>query len=139
MNDDDVTKPQRRGQVGYDFAPDEPVAPKAAGYRDLREVVKDGRQKRDAGRVHLYALEIPTSVIVGAVLGQLADTHLGVAPWGFWVGLAAGIGASVRAVVRLIAWQKANDPDEPDPPGQSSQPGQGGVVDDGGDDVPPAR
>ena len=93
-------------------------------YRDLKQVVKDGRQQRDAGRVHLYALEIPTSVIVGCVLGQLADTHLGVAPWGFWVGLAAGTGAAVRAVVRLIAWQKANDPDEPAPavPGGDDAP-----------------
>ncbi|MDP2343245.1 MAG: AtpZ/AtpI family protein [Deltaproteobacteria bacterium] len=89
---------------------DEPTA--SASYRDLREVVKEGRQKRDAGRAQLYALEIPTSVIVGCILGQLADTHLGVAPWGFPIGLLAGLGAAVRAIVRLIAWQKANDPDD---------------------------
>ncbi len=87
----------------------------AAGYRDLRQVVKEGRSKRDAGRAHLYALEIPTSVIVGCVLGQLADTHLGVAPWGFPAGLVLGVATSVRAIVRLIAWQKANDPDEAEP------------------------
>ncbi len=94
-------------------------------YRDLRQVVRDGRQQRDAGRAHLYALEIPTSVIVGCVLGQLADTHLGVAPWGFPFGLAVGVAAAVRAIVRLIAWQKANDADED-------------ARNQGGDDVPPA-
>ena len=96
-------------------------------YRDLREVVKAGRARRDGGRAQLYALEIPTAVIVGCILGQLADTHLGVAPWGFPVGLAAGVGSAIRSIVRLIAWQKANDPDDD----AAAPPAVGG------DDVPP--
>ena len=84
-------------------------------YRDLRAIAEDerNRQKREGGRAHLYALEIPTSVIVGAVLGKLADDKFDIAPVGIIVGLLAGLGAAVRAIVRVIAWQKSlsrNDP-----------------------------
>ncbi len=80
-----------------------------SGYRDIKQVVVDARPKRNAGRAHLYALEIPTSVIVGCVLGKLADDHFGIGPWGFVVGLLAGLASAVRSIVRLVAWQKAND------------------------------
>lgn len=81
----------------------------SGSYRDLQQKVKDGRPQRNAGRAHLYALEIPTSVIVGCVLGKLADDHFGIGPWGFVVGLLAGLGSAVRSIVRLVAWQKKND------------------------------
>jgi F0F1-type ATP synthase assembly protein I len=112
--------------------PDHPEdfrARREARYRGLREVVKDGRDKRNAARGHLYALEIPASVIVGVVLGVAIDKQFGTAPWGFVGGLLAGLGAAVRAIVRIIAWQKELDahdpvgddpkrsPDDPTPPG----------------------
>lgn len=82
-------------------------------YRDLRQIAADGRDQRTATRGHVYALEIPFSVIVGCVLGSLVDDRFGVAPWGFGVGLAAGTGAAVRAIVRLIRWQRQLDDDGP--------------------------
>jgi F0F1-type ATP synthase assembly protein I len=95
-------------------------------YRDLREIAEDerNRQKREGGRAHLYALEIPTSVIVGAVLGKIADDHFHIAPIGITLGLLAGIGAAVRAIIKVIAWQKSLSAGDPpatpmpdDPPG----------------------
>jgi len=78
-------------------------------FRDVRRIVAESKDKRRAGRAHVYALEIPFSVIVGAVLGKAVDDHFGVAPWGIAAGLVGGIGAAARAVYALIAWQKAND------------------------------
>ncbi len=80
-------------------------------YRDLRQIAADGRDQRNATRGHVYALEIPFSVIVGCVLGTLVDDRFGVAPWGFSVGLLAGIGSAVRAIVRIIRWQRSLDDD----------------------------
>lgn len=92
-------------------------------YRDLREIAEDerNRHKREGGRAHLYALEIPTSVIVGAVLGKLADDHFHIAPVGIVLGLLAGVGAAVRAIIKVIAWQKslsAGDPPATPMPGE---------------------
>ena len=85
-------------------------------YRDLRAIAEDERHrlKRQAGKAHLYALEIPMSVIVGAVLGKLADDHFHIAPIGITVGLISGVGAAINAIVRLIAWQKSLSADERD-------------------------
>jgi F0F1-type ATP synthase assembly protein I len=81
-------------------------------YRDLRQIADDARDQRRATRGHVYALEIPFSVITGCVLGALVDDHFGTAPWGFAAFLAAGVGAAVRAVVRIIRWQRALDTDD---------------------------
>lgn len=90
-------------------------------YRDLRAIAEDerNRMKRQAGKAHLYALEIPMSVIVGAVLGKLADDHFHIAPIGITVGLIAGLGAAINAIVRVIAWQKSlsSTDDAPTSPG----------------------
>jgi F0F1-type ATP synthase assembly protein I len=77
-------------------------------YRDLRVIAEDerNRHRRQAGRAHMYALEIPVSVIVGAVLGKLLDDHFHIAPWGITIGLLAGLGAAGRAIYRIIQWQR---------------------------------
>jgi F0F1-type ATP synthase assembly protein I len=81
---------------------------RARGYRDLDAVARDRDAKaaRQATRIHVYALELPMSVIVGAVLGAWADRSLDIAPWGITVGLIAGVGAAVRSIIRLIDYQK---------------------------------
>ncbi len=93
-------------------------------YRDLRQIAADGRDKRTATRGHIYALEIPFSVIVGCVLGTFVDDRFGTAPWGFALFLAAGTGAAVRAIVRVIRWQRSLD--EADGPGPTP-PADGGA------------
>lgn len=91
------------------MSPADDVAPRKNDFRDVRRIVAESKDKRRAGRAHVYALEIPFSVIVGAVLGKAVDDHFGIAPWGIALGLVGGIGAAARAVYALIAWQKAND------------------------------
>lgn len=88
---------------------DDGTGPRGGEFRDVRRIVAESKDKRRAGRAHVYALEIPFSVIVGAVLGKAIDDHFGIAPWGIALGLVGGIGAAARAVYALIAWQKAND------------------------------
>lgn len=81
----------------------------AKRHRDVRQLVRESRDKRQASRAHIYALEIPFSVIFGCAVGKAVDDHWGVAPWGISIGLLAGVGAAVRGVLALIAWQKLND------------------------------
>ena len=92
-------------------------------YRDLRQIADDARDHRTATRGHVYALEIPFSVITGCVLGTLVDDHFGTAPWGFAAFLAAGIGAAVRSIVRIIRWQKGLDDADGTPQAPSSSNG----------------
>ncbi len=101
-----------------------------SGYRDLHSIAVDteNRAKRNAGRAHLYALEIPMSVIIGAVLGKFVDDHFGIAPIGISVGLVAGLAAAIRAIVAVIAWQKKLNADD-----------AGGAVDIGYDDSAQGR
>lgn len=80
---------------------------------NLEQRMAEHRAKREASRGQLYVLEIPTSVIVGAVLGKLVDDHFNTSPWGFAVFLTAGIGAAIRAVVGVIRWQKSLSTGEP--------------------------
>jgi F0F1-type ATP synthase assembly protein I len=78
-------------------------------YRDLQSIALDegNRAKRNAGRAHIYALEIPFSVIIGVVLGKFVDDHFQTAPYGLTIGLVAGLAAAVRAIMAVIAWQKS--------------------------------
>jgi F0F1-type ATP synthase assembly protein I len=96
-------------------------------YRDLRQISADARDQRTATRGHVYALEIPFSVIIGCVLGTLVDDHFGTAPWGFAVFLAAGVGAAVRSIVRIIRWQKSlDDADDANDTGAANERGPDG-------------
>jgi len=47
-------------------------------------------------------IEIAVAIGIGYFGGQYLDRRLGVAPWFMWVGFAAGIGASVKALVRVV-------------------------------------
>jgi len=80
-------------------------------FKDLRAIAHDerNRHKRQAGRAHIYALEIPFSVIVGAVIGSAVDDYFKIAPWGLAVFLIAGVAAAARAIYRVIQWQKTLD------------------------------
>jgi ATP synthase protein I len=61
-------------------------------------------------------LEIAVAIGIGYLGGQYLDRRLGVAPWLTWVGFAAGVGAGIKALMRVVrSYQKSlEEEDRPD-------------------------
>ncbi|MBN2577182.1 MAG: AtpZ/AtpI family protein [Deltaproteobacteria bacterium] len=59
-------------------------------------------------------LEIAAAVGIGYFGGQYLDRMLGVSPWLTWIGFAAGVGASAKAMIRVV--RNYNKSLEPEPP-----------------------
>ena len=57
---------------------------------------------RLAARYSTIGMEMAASVAFGTLGGWWLDQKFGTEPWLFWFGLAFGIAAAVRAVVRLV-------------------------------------
>jgi F0F1-type ATP synthase assembly protein I len=61
-------------------------------------------------------LEIAVAIGIGYFGGQYLDRKLGVAPWLSWIGFAAGVGAGIKALVRVVrSYQKSLQDDSPGP------------------------
>jgi ATP synthase protein I len=65
-------------------------------------------------------LEIAVAIGIGYLGGQYLDRKLGSAPWFMWVGFAAGVGAGIKALVRVVRSYKKSlaeeaPDDRPDP------------------------
>ena len=59
-------------------------------------------------------LEIAAAIGIGYFGGQYLDRKLGVAPWLSWLGFAAGVGASAKAVIRVVrSYQKSLEQEQP--------------------------
>ena len=69
-----------------------------------------------AGSTGADGLEIAVAVGIGYLGGQYLDRRLGVAPWLMWVGFAAGVGAGIKALMRVVrSYQKSlEEEDRPD-------------------------
>jgi F0F1-type ATP synthase assembly protein I len=69
-----------------------------------------------AGSTGAVGLEIAVAVGIGYLGGQYLDRRLGVAPWLMWVGFAAGVGAGIKALMRVVrSYQKSlEEEDRPD-------------------------
>jgi ATP synthase protein I len=61
-------------------------------------------------------LEIAAAIGIGYFGGQYLDRKLGVAPWLMWIGFAAGVGAGIKALVRVVRNYKKSLKEE-EPPG----------------------
>jgi F0F1-type ATP synthase assembly protein I len=61
-------------------------------------------------------LEIAAAIGIGYLGGQYLDRKLGSAPWLTWVGFGAGVGAAIKALVRVArSYRKSLDQeDRPD-------------------------
>jgi len=61
-------------------------------------------------------LEIAAAIGIGYLGGQYLDRKLGSTPWLTWVGFGAGVGAGIKALVRVVrSYQKSLDEDnQPD-------------------------
>jgi ATP synthase protein I len=59
-------------------------------------------------------LEIAAAIGIGYLGGQYLDRKLGSTPWLTWVGFGAGVGASIKALVRVArSYQKSLDDENP--------------------------
>jgi F0F1-type ATP synthase assembly protein I len=74
---------------------------------------------RAAGTTGAVGIEIALAIILGYVGGEWLDTKFHSTPWLKWIGFAAGVGASVKALVRVTRhYQKSlkNEDESPSPP-----------------------
>jgi ATP synthase protein I len=72
-----------------------------------------------AGSTGAVGLEISIAIGIGYFGGRYLDGRLGTAPWLTWIGFAAGIGAGIKALVRVVrTYQKSLETDEEDGPKQ---------------------
>ena len=68
-----------------------------------------------AGSTGAVGLEISIAIGIGYFGGQYLDGRLGTAPWLAWVGFAAGVGAGIKALVRVVrTYQKSLENDQDD-------------------------
>ena len=63
---------------------------------------------RIASHTGAVGLEVALSIAVGYLGGQWLDGKLGTAPWLGYIGLVAGVGAAIKALIRVTrAYQKS--------------------------------
>ena len=64
-------------------------------------------------------LEISIAIGIGYFGGRYLDGKFGTAPWLAWIGFAAGIGAGIKALIRVARdYQKSLDNDKDNEPKQ---------------------
>jgi F0F1-type ATP synthase assembly protein I len=67
-----------------------------------------------AASASAVGIEIAVAIGLGYFGGQYLDRKLGVAPWLTWVGFAAGVGASIKALIRVVrSYNKSLEQDGP--------------------------
>jgi F0F1-type ATP synthase assembly protein I len=63
-----------------------------------------------AGSTGAVGLEIALAIGIGYFGGRYLDGRFGTEPWLAWVGFAAGVGAAVKALVRVVrSYQRSLD------------------------------
>jgi F0F1-type ATP synthase assembly protein I len=71
---------------------------------------------RIAGTTGAVGIEIAAAICIGYLGGHTLDHKLGTQPWLTYIGLFAGIGAAIKALVRVSREYKRDRADDP-PPG----------------------
>jgi F0F1-type ATP synthase assembly protein I len=70
---------------------------------------------RIAGTTGAVGIEIAVAIIVGFLGGRYLDRKLGTTPWIGYLGIAAGVGAAIKALVRVVRnYRKDFPPDAED-------------------------
>lgn len=68
-----------------------------------------------AGSTGAVGLEISIAIGIGYFGGRYLDGKLGSAPWLEWIGFAAGVGAGIKALVRVVrTYQRSLENEEKD-------------------------
>jgi F0F1-type ATP synthase assembly protein I len=66
-----------------------------------------------AGSTGAVGLEIAIAIGIGYFGGRYLDGRLGTNPWLTWVGFGAGVGAAIKALVRVVrSYQRALEEEE---------------------------
>jgi ATP synthase protein I len=66
---------------------------------------------RAAGTTGAVGIEIAVAIIIGYLGGRFLDRKLGTTPWISYAGLVAGMGAAIKALLRVIrSYQRENAP-----------------------------
>ena len=71
---------------------------------------------RIAGTTGAVGIEVAVAIITGYLGGRFLDRKLGTAPWISYAGLLAGIGAAIKALLRVIRSYRRETADDPQPP-----------------------
>jgi F0F1-type ATP synthase assembly protein I len=79
--------------------------------------MKDPETKKmwaQAASASSVGLEIAASIVIGYLGGRYLDRTFGTSPWLMYLGFTAGIGAAIKALVRVVReYQRANPEDPP--------------------------
>jgi F0F1-type ATP synthase assembly protein I len=57
---------------------------------------------RIAGSTGAVGIEIAAAIVIGYLGGNYLDHKLGTKPWLMYLGLLAGVGAAIKALVRVV-------------------------------------
>ena len=83
---------------------------------------------RQAGQTGAVGLEIAVAIAIGYFGGRYLDGKLHTTPWLSWIGFGAGVGAAIKALVRVTRQymrQQGKDETPTSPTKQfSSQPNE---------------
>jgi F0F1-type ATP synthase assembly protein I len=76
---------------------------------------------RIAGLTGAVGIEVAVAIAIGALGGQWLDRKLGISPWLSILGFVAGVGAAIKALVRVTRdyrkkFASDNAPEIPDQP-----------------------
>jgi ATP synthase protein I len=77
---------------------------------------------RIAGNTGSVGLEIAACIAVGYLGGQWLDRRLGTEPWLEWLGLVVGVGAAIKALIRVTRAYKKSLQQEDAPPPEKPKP-----------------
>lgn len=105
------TEPPHSGDLSQDSAGAQ-VHPKRVSPPDVTPSARGGRQFYNTLSASSVGLELGISVLIGLLFGMWLDGRWGTGPWLMLVGLALGLVAGFRAVLRAV--QRADRADATD-------------------------
>ena len=75
---------------------------------------------RIAGTTGAVGIEIAVAIVIGDLGGNYLDHKLGTHPWLMYLGLLAGVGAAIKALVRVTRqYRRESEDDGAGPPGSA--------------------
>lgn len=70
---------------------------------------------RIAGFTGAVGIEVAVAIVIGYFGGGWLDRKFGTAPWLTYIGFLAGVGAAIKALIRVTRDYKRRFPEDDDP------------------------